>query len=218
MKSPTNVKALEELGRVRLSQNFFLRDFLHSEVAEIYGIPNIPEDPDLVIEVGKRLCEELLEPLEAQFGRIAVRSGYRSCQVNELCNQKKHNCASNESNYAAHIWDRLDTEGNKGVTACIVIPSFADYLAEGGDWQEVAWYIHDTLPYSSLVLLRQARGIQHPLAGKSGQAHRQLPQTKRLPDQAGNVQSCRHSRRVLRGLTIHKRSTEWGAGKLSMIW
>ena len=150
MKSPTNVKALEELGRVRLSQNFFMRDFLHSEVAEIYGIPNIPEDPDLAIEVGRRLCKELLEPLEAQFGRIAVRSGYRSCWVNELCNEKKHNCASNEKNYAAHIWDRLDADGNKGVTACIVIPWFADYLTEGGDWRELAWYIHDTLPYSSL--------------------------------------------------------------------
>lgn len=150
MKTPTNVKALEELGRVRLSQNFYMRDFLHSEVAEIYRLPNIPDNPELAIEVGTQLCEELLEPLEARFGRIAVRSGYRSCEVNEICNQKKQNCASNEKNYAAHIWDRLDAEGKKGATACIVIPSFADYLADGGDWRELAWYIHDTLPYSTL--------------------------------------------------------------------
>jgi hypothetical protein len=29
MKKPATVKALEDLGRVRLSKNFFMRDFLH---------------------------------------------------------------------------------------------------------------------------------------------------------------------------------------------
>ena len=51
-----------------------MRDFLYSEIANFYGIQNIPENPDLAIEVGKRLCEELLEPLNATFGRLAVRS------------------------------------------------------------------------------------------------------------------------------------------------
>lgn len=88
MKKPSSVKALEELSRGRLYGNFYLRDFLHSEVAEFYGVPNILDDPDLAIEVGKSLCEELLEPLEAQFGRIAIRPAYWSCEVNELCSQK----------------------------------------------------------------------------------------------------------------------------------
>jgi hypothetical protein len=78
MRKPASVKSLEELGRVRLSNSFFMRDFLYSEVASFYGIPNIPEDPDLAIEVGKHLCEELLEPLQSTFGRISIRSGYRS--------------------------------------------------------------------------------------------------------------------------------------------
>ena len=30
MRKPGSVKGLEELGRVRLSKNFFLRDFLYS--------------------------------------------------------------------------------------------------------------------------------------------------------------------------------------------
>jgi hypothetical protein len=47
-----------------------MRDFLYSEVANFYSIPNIPEDPDLTIEVGKHLCEELLEPLQSTFGRF----------------------------------------------------------------------------------------------------------------------------------------------------
>src|SRR5262245_8016938 len=99
MKART-IRALEELGRVRLSPSFFMRDFLHSEIADFYGVPNIPDDPKLAIEVGKRLCEELLEPLNATFGRIAVRSAYRSPAVNALGNEKGHNCASNAKNYA----------------------------------------------------------------------------------------------------------------------
>ena len=150
-KRPSSVRALENLGRERLSQNFFLRDFLHSEIANFYGLQNIPDDPDLAIEVGKRLCQELLEPLEAQFGRVAIRSAYRSCEVNQLGNENKLNCASNESNYAAHIWDRKDVAGFKGATACVAVPRFADHLERGGDWRDMAWWIHDTLPYGNVM-------------------------------------------------------------------
>lgn len=150
MKKPSSVKALEDLGRVRLSPNFFMRDFLYSEIANCYGLQNIPDDPDLAIDVGTRLCEKLLEPLQTQFGRIAIRSAYRSCAVNQLGNEKGHNCARNESNYAAHIWDRRDAAGMKGATACVVVPAFADFLSAGGDWRAMAWWIHDHLPYSSL--------------------------------------------------------------------
>jgi hypothetical protein len=151
MRRPSSVRGLENLGRVRLSKNFFLRDFLHSEIGSFYGVQNIPDDPDLTIEVGRRLCEELLEPLEAQFGRIAIRSAYRSCEVNRLGNEKGLNCASNERNYAGHIWDRRDARGLKGATACIVVPRLADHRDRGGDWRDMAWWIHDTLPYSDLM-------------------------------------------------------------------
>ena len=67
MRSPGSVRSLETLGRVRLSRSFFMRDFLHSEVANFYGVPNIPEDPDQAIAAGGRLCEELLEPLQAHL-------------------------------------------------------------------------------------------------------------------------------------------------------
>lgn len=86
MKKPGSMKSLEDLGRVRLSKNFFLRDFLHSEIAEFYRIPNIPDDPELAIEAGRKLCEELLEPLEATFGRLHIRSAYRNRAVNAFGN------------------------------------------------------------------------------------------------------------------------------------
>ena len=150
MKSPKSVAKLEDLGRVRLSPNFFMRDFLYSEIANLHGLPNIPEDPDLAIAAGSRLCEELLEPLNATFGRIAIRSAYRSPTVNAFGNANGLNCASNEANYASHIWDRRDAAGRMGATACIVIPWFADRYEAGADWRAMAWWIHDHLPYSSL--------------------------------------------------------------------
>lgn len=156
MKTIESVAALDDLGRVRLSKSFFLREFLYSEVASFHGIANIPDDPDLAIAVGKRLCEELLEPLQAAFGKIVIRSAFRSCAVNGFCNEqqkagkKGYNCASNESNYAGHIWDRRDKAGHMGGTACIVIPWFADRYEAGADWRGMAWWIHDHLPYSAL--------------------------------------------------------------------
>lgn len=150
MKSPTSVKMLTELGRVKLSTNFFMRDFLYSEIANHYGMPNIPDDPDLAIAAGKRLCEELLEPLNATFGRIGVRSAYRSPTINAFGNAHDLGCASNEATYAAHIWDRRDAAGHMGATASIVIPWFAERYEDGADWRSLAWWIHDKLPYSSL--------------------------------------------------------------------
>ena len=150
MRKPSSIDALEELGRVRLSPSFFMRDFLYSEISNFYGIQNIPENPDLAIEVGRRLCEELLEPLNATFGRLEIRSAYRSPAVNALGNEKGHNCASNEKNYAAHIWDHLDADGLKGATACVVVPWFADRYAKGADWRALAYWSHNHLPYSEL--------------------------------------------------------------------
>lgn len=150
MRKPETVKSLEELGRVRLSNSFFMRDFLYSEIANFHCISNIPENPDLAIAAGTRLCKELLEPLQATFGRISIRSGYRSPQVNRMGNEKGHNCASNEANYAGHIWDYPDTKGYMGATACIVVNWYLDRYEETGDWQPLAWWIHDHLPYSSI--------------------------------------------------------------------
>lgn len=150
MKKPITVKALEELGRTRLSKSFFMRDFLFSDIAAMHGMQNVPDDPVLAIAAGAQLCEELLEPLQNHFGRIAIRSAYRSCEVNGFGNANGLNCARNETNYASHIWDRRDANGQMGATACIVIPAFWDQFQNEGDWQKLAWWIHDHLPYSSL--------------------------------------------------------------------
>lgn len=150
MRPPQSVQALENLGRQRLSRSFYLRDFLYSEIGNLYGVPNIPDDPGLAIANGQRLCEELLEPLQATFGRIAIRSAYRSPRVNALGNEKGHSCATNEHNRARHIWDQRDAAGHRGAVACIVIPWFADRYEAGADWRQLAYWIHNHLPYSEL--------------------------------------------------------------------
>jgi hypothetical protein len=150
MRQPGSVRSLEALGRVRLSASFFMRDFLYSEIANFHAIPNIPEEPDLAIAAGRRLCEELLEPLQATFGRLAIRSAYRAPAVNLFGNTNGLSCASNAHNHARHIWDRRDAEGCMGAMASIVVPWFADRYAAGTPWQAMAWWIHDHLPYSEL--------------------------------------------------------------------
>jgi hypothetical protein len=149
MRKPQSMRALEDLGRVRLSSNFFMRDFLYSEIADFYGIPNIPVDPDAAILAGRRLCEELLEPLQSTFGRLGLRSGYRAPDVTDFGN-KRGECGSVEVNAAYHIWDMHDKNGRAGAAACIVVPWFADKYENGEDWRKLAWWIHDHLPYAHL--------------------------------------------------------------------
>lgn len=127
-----------------------MRDFLYSEVSNFYGVPNFPEYPDVAVETGTRLCEDLLEPLWERFGAVTVVSGYRSPTLNAFCNERKLNCASNEANYAGHIWDYRDAEGYKGAVASVVVHAFADLYEQGTAWRELAWWIHDHLPYSSM--------------------------------------------------------------------
>lgn len=150
MRKPQSVKSLETLGRVRLSQSFYMRDFLYSEISNFHGIPNIPDYPDVAIKACSSLCQELLEPLNSTFGRITIFSGYRSPEVNQFGNENKLNCASNEANYASHIFDYQDSTDSIGATVSVVIPWFADQYENGKSWQDLAWWIHDHLPHCGL--------------------------------------------------------------------
>jgi hypothetical protein len=143
------MRGLENLGRERLSRHFFMRDFLYSEINGYHGTPNVPRDPDLALENGRMLCTQLLDPLEETFGRLAIRSGYRSPELNAYGNANKLNCAANDNPLECHIWDR-----GRGIDAIagtsLVIPWFADRYDQGRDWRHLAWWIHDHLPYSEM--------------------------------------------------------------------
>jgi hypothetical protein len=126
-----------------------MRDFLYSEIASIQGMTNMPDNPDLAIAAGRGLCENLLEPLQATFGRLAIRSAYRSPEVNAYGCAHHLSCASNERNLARHTWDRLSKQGMGAVTS-VVVPWLVDSAASGINWHAMAWWIHDNLPYSEL--------------------------------------------------------------------
>lgn len=150
MRKPASVRSMEEFGRIRLSRTFFMRDFLYSDIAAVEGMANVPDDPDLAVAAGRGLCENLLEPLQATFGRIAIRSAYRSPEVNGFGCAHFHNCGSNERNRGRHIWDRRSADGGMGAMATIVVPWLVDRLPLGATWQAMAWWVHDHLPYSEL--------------------------------------------------------------------
>lgn len=69
-------KEFANVNLTRLSKNFILRDLLYSTEAALMGLPNLPEDTDMVIRAGKALCEKVLEPVTEHFGRPAITFGY----------------------------------------------------------------------------------------------------------------------------------------------
>lgn len=149
MRRPASMWSLETFGRVRLSKYFYMRDFLYSEISGFHGIPNVPDDPDLAIENGRAFCMALMDPLEETFGRVAVRSGYRSRALNRYGNENRLNCARNDNPLECHIWDWAS--GDSAVAgASVVIPWFADQYGRGRDWRDLAWWVHDHLPYSEM--------------------------------------------------------------------
>lgn len=142
---------LEKLGRVRLSEHFYMRPFLYSEIGAAFGIKNVPDFPDLAIETGTMLCNEILEPMTKAFGPIVIRSGFRSARLNSFGAAQRLNCAPNERNHAYHIWDHLDAEGYRGAAACVIVPGFTDGACDDKGWPLLARRIHDTLDYHRMV-------------------------------------------------------------------
>ena len=149
MRKPASMWSLETFGRVRLSRHFFMRDFLYSEIGNFHEKQNLPDNPDLAIETGRALCQTLLDPLEETFGRVAVRSGYRSPSLNRFGNDNRLNCARNDNPLECHIWDR-GTGDDRIAGASVVVPWFADRYEQGRDWRDLAWWMHDHLDYSEI--------------------------------------------------------------------
>ena len=116
-----------------------MRDLLYSEIATIQGMKNLPDKPDLAIPAGRKLCENLLKPLQHTFGRIAVRSAFRSSEVNAYGCLHRLSCASNEKNRARHTWDKRSADAKIGAVTNIVVPWLVDRLDQGVTWTAMAW-------------------------------------------------------------------------------
>ena len=67
---------------MKLSQNFYLSEFLKSNTATRRGIKNIPTERH--IEQMVKLCDNILQPLRNMLGyAVNISSGYRSKALNE---------------------------------------------------------------------------------------------------------------------------------------
>lgn len=147
--------ALEKLGQVRLSKHFYLRQFLYSEIAAHFAVPNIPFDTELAIENGKRLCTDILEPITSHWGPIVIRSGYRSPVVNALGSARGLKCASNAKNAGLHIWDMRDEDGLSGACACVVVPSMLDEARGAEQWLKMADWLRGNVPFHKATFFQK---------------------------------------------------------------
>lgn len=157
-----DVATLTEYGRQRLSEHFFMREMLYSEVGNLHGIPNLPERPELALQVGREVALRLLEPLKRAFGHVSIRSAYRSPTLNAFCNERFRAgdtacwCTDNDINAARHIWDRRDGDGHLGGTVTVFVPAYLEHYRKTGDYRPLAWWIRDHIgDYSELFFFRK---------------------------------------------------------------
>ncbi|MDM7948292.1 hypothetical protein [Hydrogenophaga sp.] len=118
-KSP-NAGFIDRVAKTRLSKNFILRDFLFCASSAAQGLSNFPDDLAEAIKAGQVLCDRLLEPILAEFGRFAVTYGYQSRESMDLDLakvSKSFRCNSS----SPHHWDR-GTFGNEVYARVDILP------------------------------------------------------------------------------------------------
>lgn len=109
----------------QLSEHFHLSEFTKSQTASRRGIDNAPG----AWEIGnlRKLCQNVLEPVRAHFGRpVVISSGYRSPALNRA------------------IGGSVKSQHCKGQAADFEIPGVSNV--------EVARWIHRNLNYDQLIL------------------------------------------------------------------
>lgn len=119
-KSGISSSSLDALSRVRLSQNFILRDFLFCASAAANGLSNCPENTAAVVQAGRVLCEKLLEPIVAHFGRFAITYGYQSRASMDADLRRRTREVLPRSS-SPHHWDR-GTFGNEVYARVDILP------------------------------------------------------------------------------------------------
>lgn len=144
----------EALARVRLSQNFILRDFLFSTDCATRGFRNFPDDPEAVICAGKALCEKVLEPFLAKWGRFAITFGYQSREGVEFKWSKAMREAKGH-NSNPHQWDRK-TWGDQVYCRVDILP----FCVEDGliDKHTVGQWMMQNLDIDLLMQWRKSNG------------------------------------------------------------
>ena len=109
---------------MNLSRNFTLQELIKSDTAIRLNIDNNPNGDQ--IDKLKQLCENVLQPVRDQFGRVKVTSGFRSP---ELCRAIG------------------SSENSQHADACA-----ADFECLGVDNAELADWIYSNVNYDQMIL------------------------------------------------------------------
>ena len=75
------IRFTKRIGIMRLSNNFRLSEFTHSDTAKRLGIENECSSVEQVLNLAY-LCHMVLQPLRDKFGPIHITSGYRQPELN----------------------------------------------------------------------------------------------------------------------------------------
>lgn len=68
---------------MKITENFTLEEFIHSDTAVVKGIKNEPGSHERIAIVN--LCAKLLQPLREAIGKpISINSGYRCPELNRV--------------------------------------------------------------------------------------------------------------------------------------
>lgn len=109
----------------KLSNNFYLSEFVNSQTASRMNIPNIPDEN--AISNLKLLCQKVLQPTRDYFGKpVIISSGFRCQKLNQLIGGSK---------ISQHI-----------------LGEAADFEIYGIPNYDVAQWIHKNLNYDQLIL------------------------------------------------------------------
>jgi zinc D-Ala-D-Ala carboxypeptidase len=119
-------QAVNNRTNLQLSRNFTLNQMIYSTTAVRNGMDNWPKDPALVMRLSG-LCVNMLEPLQARFGKINVNSGYRNKRVNRAVGSKTDN--------SNHVWGYA-----------------ADIEIAGQDNRQLWTWIKSNMRYHELIL------------------------------------------------------------------
>lgn len=109
---------------MKLSKNFTLGEMIKSQTAERHGIDNTPYQNEVDNMIA--LCENVLQPIRDELGRVNVNSGFRCLELNRKLGSK---------DTSQHV---------KGEAADIEIWGISNY--------ELAEWIQDNLKFDQLIL------------------------------------------------------------------
>lgn len=111
---------------VKLSDNFYLSEFVKSQTAIRLGIDNWPQEPEVISNLVK-LSINVLQPVRYHFeAPVYINSGYRCTKLNRM------------------LGSRDTSQHTKGQAADIEIPGYSNY--------DVAIWISENLDYDQCIL------------------------------------------------------------------